>query len=99
MQPRFGFAQDETFIQVADTHVTEPAEVNRLASQNEQILARLKRGPATNVELAGISLKYTSRISDLREAGYAIPPPERVKGGVTIYRLEPDGAREGSSSY
>jgi hypothetical protein len=86
-QPRFGFAED--VILPRDTHVVEPAEVNRLATQNEQILARLKRGPATNVELAGISLKYTSRISDLREAGYAIPPPERVKGGVTIYKLEP----------
>jgi hypothetical protein len=96
-QPRMNFAED--VILPRDTHVVEPAEVNRLATQNDRILERLKRGPATNVELAGISLKYTSRISDLREAGYAIPPPERVKGGVTIYRLIPEGAREGSSSY
>jgi hypothetical protein len=88
-QPRMNFAED--VILPLDTHVVEPVEVNRLATQNQQILARLKRGPATNVELAGISLKYTSRISDLREAGYSIPPPERVKGGVTIYKLEPNG--------
>jgi hypothetical protein len=96
-QPTFTFAQDE--ILPRDSHVTEPTEIKRLATQNEQILARLKRGPATNVDLAKISLKYTSRISDLREAGHNIPPPERVKGGVTIYRLIPEGASEGSSSY
>jgi hypothetical protein len=84
-QPRMNFAED--VILPSDSHVVEPAEVNRLASQNQQILARLKRGPATNVELAGISLKYTGRISDLRKVGHVITP-ERVKGGVTIYRLE-----------
>jgi hypothetical protein len=88
MQPRFGFAED--VILPSDSHVVEPAEVNRLATQNDKILARLQRGPATNAELAGISLKYTGRISDLRKAGHVITP-ERVKGGVTIYKLEPNG--------
>jgi hypothetical protein len=83
-QPVFTFAQDE--ILPRDSHVVEPAEVTRLATQNDLILARLKRGPATNAELAKISLKYTSRLSDLRKAGHAVQC-ERVKGGLTVYRL------------
>jgi hypothetical protein len=47
-------------------------DMPRLAGQNLAVLARLQRGPATNQELAAISLKYTSRISDLRAAGYVI---------------------------
>lgn len=59
----------------------------RLTGQNAVILDRLRRGPATNAELAAISLKYTSRISDLRAAGIGV---ECVRGesGVNTYRLE-----------
>lgn len=49
-----------------------PDDVPRLISQNSHILARLRDGPATAAELAAISLKYTSRISDLRKAGHDI---------------------------
>ncbi|NLX57310.1 MAG: hypothetical protein GXY58_19545 [Planctomycetaceae bacterium] len=49
----------------------------RLTGQNAAILERLKRGPATNRELAAISLKYTSRISDLRAAGYDVVVVDR----------------------
>lgn len=49
-----------------------PADVPRLTGQNAAVLDRLKRGPATAAELAALSLKYTSRISDLRAAGYKI---------------------------
>ena len=45
----------------------------RLDSQCDRMLARLQQGPATNVELSGISLKYTSRITDLRQLGYNNP--------------------------
>jgi len=38
-----------------------------LTKQNTAILARLRKGPALNTELAQIALKYTSRISELRE--------------------------------
>lgn len=44
----------------------------RWASQTERVLARLAQGPASNAELAAISLKYTSRISDARALGYVI---------------------------
>jgi len=61
----------------------------RLDSQCDRMLARLQKGPATNVELSGISLKYTSRITDLRQLGYNIPAPEKRANGVTVYRLVP----------
>lgn len=84
-QSALNFSQDE-FIQVTDSHVTEPSEVKRLASQNARMLERLKRGPATNYELAQIALKYTSRIDNLRKAGYDIQC-ERHSGGGATYRL------------
>lgn len=67
-----------------------PAEAPRLAKQCALVLARLNAGPATNDELAAISRKYTSRISDLREAGFDIQCYDRnYKTGVCWYRLVP----------
>ena len=48
------------------------AAAPRLSAQSLAILERLRRGRATNAELAGIALKYTSRTSDLRAAGYDV---------------------------
>lgn len=70
-----------------DSHVTEPSEIRRLTGQNARILARLKQGPATARELAALSLKYTSRISDLRDAGYNIPAPAKAPNGLSTYYL------------
>ncbi len=50
----------------------ERVERKRLSKQCAAILARLKEGPATNAELCHLALKYTSRISDLRNNGYVI---------------------------
>lgn len=58
----------------------------RLTGQNNAILMALKSGPQTNIELAAIALKYTSRISDLRAAGHRITN-ERGVNGVTTYTL------------
>lgn len=58
----------------------------RLAAQTAAIVERLRHGPARNTELAAFALKYTSRISDARLAGYVIHC-ERQIGGVTIYTL------------
>lgn len=70
-----------------DTHLVK-AEKPRLAGQNLAILERLQRGPATNKELAQISLKYTGRISDLRAAGYNVALVARDHAtGVTMYEL------------
>ena len=60
----------------------------RLQSQCDKILERLREGDATNAELAAISLKYTGRISDLRNAGHTIEIISRDRAsGLTIYRL------------
>ncbi len=64
------------------------ADAPRLDSQCDRMLARLQQGPATNVELSGISLKYTSRITDLRKMGHDILCQKRPNG-LTIYRLVP----------
>ena len=64
-----------------------PADVPRLRGQNAQILQRLEQGRASNVELAKISLKYTSRISDLRKAGYVVVC-HRDNGGLSWYELK-----------
>ena len=71
-----------------DTHV-EREERPRLTGQNAAILERLQRGPATNRELAAISLKYTSRISDVRAAGYDVVVVDRDRAtGNTMYELK-----------
>ena len=56
-----------------DPHIS-PQDRPRLTGQNAAILVRLQRGPATNRELAGISLRYTSRVSDLRVGGGTLVP-------------------------
>jgi len=64
------------------------ADSPRLDSQCDRMLARLKLGPATNIELAAFSLKYTSRITDLRQLGHNITC-SKGQGGLTVYRLMP----------
>ena len=50
----------------------DPIEKPRLTRQCQEILDVLRRGDATNKRLSEISLKYTSRISDLRQSGYPV---------------------------
>lgn len=70
-----------------DTHLV-PEERPRLSGQNQAILERLRRGPATNDELARIARKYTSRISDLRAHGYDVRMVEHDHAtGITRYQL------------
>ena len=70
-----------------DTHV-EKLERPRLTWQNQDILKRLQQGPATNFELNQIAIKYTSRISDLRAAGYNVVVVDRDRAtGRTMYQL------------
>lgn len=63
-----------------------PEDRQRLGGQNAAILERLRKGPASNAELAALSLKYTARISDLRAAGHRIAS-RRVSGGTFVYTL------------
>lgn len=69
-----------------DPHV-QPEDRKRLTGQNAAILAALQAGPRTNVELAAIALKYTSRCDDIRKAGYKITA-KRLSGGTFVYTLE-----------
>jgi len=78
--PLFGRPLD-----AAASHAPAP-DRKRLRGQCLAVLERLRQGSATSKELATISLKYTSRISDLRIAGYDITA-ERGEGGVFVYRL------------
>lgn len=68
-----------------DPHVALEDEP-RLTGQNHMILLRLRQGPASNVELADLSLKYTSRLSDLRAAGFDIVC-HRGSRGLNVYEL------------
>jgi hypothetical protein len=65
-----------------------PSERPRLSRQNQAILERLRRGTATNDELARLARKYTSRVSDLRAAGYDVRMIEHDHvTGITRYQL------------
>jgi uncharacterized protein YmfQ (DUF2313 family) len=78
-----------TQLDIFSIPVHQPEEARRLSGQCAAILQRLHQGPATNRELAGLSLKYTSRLSDLRAAGYDVRVVERdYASGRTVYRLE-----------
>ncbi len=79
-------------VEQANFHFTE-ADENTNKLQCQKILALLKerrsRG-ATNVELAKLALKYTSRISQLRQAPYNYQINcTREEGRVTRYNLYP----------
>jgi hypothetical protein len=58
----------------------------RLSKSADAVLRRLRMGPATNAELAEVSLKYTSRISDLRARGYRIEA-EHLERGLWRYTV------------
>ncbi len=77
--------RDLAEIPTTDPNVAAP-DHKRLAGQNLAILNRLRQGPATNRELAGLALKYTSRLSDIRAAGFAITCRDDG-GGLSTYRL------------
>jgi hypothetical protein len=68
------------------------AERARLSDQCSLILGRLMQGPATNRELSGIALKYTSRTSELRKRGHDVrcTAKNRVTG-LSWYALYVDG--------
>ena len=64
----------------------------RLNRQAEAVLARLRRGPATNVELNEIAFRYSARIEELRKAGHRIErEPVAGQKGVNRYRLAGEG--------
>lgn len=64
----------------------QEADVHRLGKQHHAILAMLRAGPATNVELSAIGQRFGGRIHELRRAGYAILR-EQVGQGLYRYTL------------
>ena len=79
----------EDFPTISLNNSVAPEEAPRLSKQCREILERLKQGPATNRDLAGLSLKYTSRVSDLRAAGFKIEVVERNhQSGLNVYELK-----------
>lgn len=50
----------------------DPIQSPRLTRQQAAVLARLQQGPATNVELMPLSMRYSARIFELRKAGWII---------------------------
>ena len=66
------------------------AERPRLSRQCQAILERLQHGPATNRELAGLALKYSGRISDLRKAGHDVRVwSHEHRTGLVVYGIGP----------
>jgi hypothetical protein len=60
----------------------------RLTRQCAAMLDRLRHGRVSNAELAQVALKYTSRISDLRAAGYDVQCVKQDKAtGLSWYEL------------
>lgn len=71
----------------ADHQAEVDDERDRLDNAKGRILARLRQGPATNLELAEICLRYTGRMSDLRiKDGHRIEK-EHLGSGTWVYRL------------
>lgn len=71
-----------------DSHSPAVAEAKRLNRQQILILARLREGPATNMELIPISTRFGGRIFELRKKGYRIDTTVLDRaGGLTLYTL------------
>lgn len=69
---------------VAKLNPTVPAgDEVRLGKQHYAILAMLRAGPATNVELATIGQRFGARLLELKQAGYAIV---KAQEGPGLYR-------------
>jgi uncharacterized ParB-like nuclease family protein len=63
-------------------------EPRSMPPQTKNVLDRLRQGPATNRELATISLKYTGRISDLRALGCVVVCDKDRSAGISVYTLK-----------
>lgn len=75
-------------VPVSDSHVLDPTEQRRLHRQSRLILQRLQQGPCSNRELSEIALKYTSRLHDIRSAGFDVRIVSRdYHTGCVMYAL------------
>lgn len=78
---------DRTLFDPVDRNVRRE-DVDRLTRSNERLLAALRTGPKTNVELMPIcGMRVSGRVFDLRRHGYAIKATAGT-GGIWTYELE-----------
>lgn len=79
--------KDRTLFDPVDRNVRRE-DVDRMTRSNERLLAALRTGPKTNVELVPIcGIRVSGRVFDLRRHGYAIKATAGT-GGVWTYELE-----------
>ena len=58
----------------------------RRKASGQRIIERLQQGPATNMELSEICLRFSARIFEAREAGHTIKL-RRIGAGLMEYTL------------
>ena len=68
-----------------------PEDEDRLHAQAKTILARLKRGPISNVNMQEISMQYNARVFEIRAMlephGMTVAIIKKQADGVNIYAL------------
>ncbi len=79
---------DRPAVAFADPSLSE-AEKVRLSPQHLTIAARLREGPATNLELGMISQRFGARLHELKRAGF-LWARSCVKAGVYRYEMVRD---------
>lgn len=85
-------SEDEFKVRASFSRPIEPIcaprqDRKRLRGQNLVVLERLRKGSATTRDLILMGIaKYTSRISDLRAAGYDVKAT-RIENGIWKYEL------------
>jgi hypothetical protein len=82
-------------IPFADPTLAE-AEKLRMSPQHQTIVARLKEGPATNLELGMICQRFGARLHELKRAGF-LWSKKAVRHGLYRYEMVRDFLPESSS--
>lgn len=65
-------------------------EIENREASRYRILSRLRQGPATNKQLAKISLRFGARLKELRDSGVPIVTTYDGKPGRYSYHLKPE---------
>lgn len=75
-----------------------PDDEDRISDQAQRVYARLKHGPATNIELHNIALQYNARIYEIRRfftehaPGWEVHIISKRTDGVNVFAIiTPDG--------
>ena len=91
MQDAFDFVPPLLDMRTISPTGAPTAAAPRLSAQSAAILSLLRERPRSNAELSRVALKYTSRISDIRAAGYRVEAfNQNHVTGEAWYRLVED---------